>query len=531
MRAEPRRAQLRYDVVRLKRAGRSNRAIAKALNINRRTVAKLLEEHQKRRAEGESALSRELPRATCPRGSQLDAYDGDIRAWLEEYESITAERCLEKLIEKGFTGKRTIVQDRLRAIRSETATAKLAAVMSHPPGQRGEFDWSTYTLGKKADVKAQVWCAQLSYSRRPVVRARTDQRQPTIFRCLRWTFEAWGGVPQQMWTDIMAGVVDRWECGQPIINARFIDFAAFYDFEIRSAPPASPTWKARTERRFWFVESNALNGRHFESVSALDQFLPTWVDTKVLTRRHPDRPATVGEVFAEEQPSLRPLPRHAYDTRDVTGCVLTTQGYVVFQTNQYPVRGAQPGEVVYVVADEAKVIVCNAQAQRLIEHERIPDGARIRLPPLAGMRRPRLDADQLMGQLAEWHDDATAFGRGIRERSRQAGSQLARLLMLQGQWKREDILAAMRRAMDYGAFEVAIVERVLQADYSPRTLPEAIAHRNVEHVRQLMKDHRVPARSTDSYPCLQHGDRPATSTAPIADDDAREPIGAETSDE
>jgi transposase len=532
MRPPDRRAYLAYDVGRLKRQGHSIRSAAAALGINRRTVKRLLKDEARRRDEGESALSRALPPETCPRGSQLDAYDAQIRAWLEEYPKLSAERCLEKLLERGFTGKRTIVQDRVRAIRREIVPAELAAVVSYAPGQRAEFDWSSFVVEKPRQLKVQIWDAQLSHSRYPTPQARTDQRQRTIFVCLRTSLELWGGVPLEILTDTMPGVVDRWECGLPILNARFVDFAAHYGFTALVAARGCPTYKARCERRFRSIKENALAGRRFDSVAAVDEYFPTWVRDKVLTRRHPERPESVAEVFAEEQLLLQPLPTHPYDTRDVAATVFTSQGYALFQTNLYPAPGAHPGELAYVVADATKVVVCNAKAQRLAEHARLPDGAKIQLPPPTGMRRPRLDMDQLTSQLDEWHVDATAFARGVRERSRQAASQLARLLMLQAQWKREDILAAMRRAMDYGGYETAIVERVLHADYEPRSLPEAIAQRSVERVRKVMKDHRVPARSIDSYPCLQRGDHPSTpATAMGADDVDGGTICPEDSDE
>lgn len=502
------REHLYYEVARHKQQGRSNRAIAAILGINRRTIARLLLELQKRRDGGETVLDRELSPARVPRGSLLDPYDAKIRGWLKEYDNLTAERCLEKLRELGFTGGRTIVQDRVRAIRRELIPAEPAAVMSYAPGQRGEFDWSPYRVGLKGELAVQVWNAVLAWSRYPTPQARDNVRQTTILECLTRSLERWGGVPQELLTDSMKGVVDRWECDQPLTNARFIDYAAHYDFVVKIAPRRCPKYKARTERRFWFIEQNALNGRRFETIPGLDEYFGVWVREQVLGRTHPDRPETIGQVLGLERLHLRPLPAHPYDTRDVVAHVISATGHVHFQTNQYPVPGAAPGELVYVCADAGRIVVCNVSARRLVEHERLADGAKIQLAQLPGMRRPRGDVDPLTDQLAQWHPDAAAFARAVRERSRQAAAQLARLLMLQSQWNREDVLAAMRHAMGYACFDVAAVERILLARYMPRSLPQAIAEKSLEQVRQLMKDHPVPTRSVASYPCLRRGDRP-----------------------
>jgi hypothetical protein len=389
--------------------------------------------------------------------------------------------------------------------------------MSYAPGQRGEFDWSPYRVGPDHELRVSVWNGVLSWSRYPTPQARDNTRQTTILECLSRSLALWGGVPQELVTDSMPGVVDRWECDQPILNARFVDYAAHYEFVVKIAPRRCPKYKARTERRFWFIEQNALNGRRFETIPGLDEYFGVWVRDKVLYRTHPDRPATIGQILAEERLHLRPLPAHPYDTRDVVVHVVSATGHVHFQTHQYPVPGAAPGELVYVCADAGRIVVCNSSARRLVEHERLADGAKIQLAQLPGMRRPRGDVDQLLVQLAQWHEDALAFARAVRERSRQAAAQLARLVMLQGQWNREDVLKAMRHAMGYACFDVAAVERILLARYTPRSLPEAIAERSLEQIRQLMKDHPVPRRSVNSYPCLRRGDRPPEPQTDVDD--------------
>jgi transposase len=444
MESQDGREHLRYDVARHKQQGRSNRAIALILGINRRTVARLLLELQRRRDEGQTVIERELPPARVPRGSVLDRYDARIRGWLKEYPELTAERCFEKLGELGFTGGRTVVQDRVRAIRQELVPAEPAAVMSYAPGQRGEFDGSPYRVGLEGELKVQVWNAVLSWSRYATPQARDNTRQTTILECLSRSLALWGGVPQELLTDTMPGVVDRWECDQPILNARFVDYAAHYDVLVKIAPRRCPKYKARTERRFWFIEQNALNGRRFETIPGLDEYFGVWVRDQVLGRTHPERAETIGQILAEERLHLRPLPAHPYDTRDVVAHVVSATGHVHFQTHQYPVPGATPGERVYVCADAGRIVVCNLSARRLVEHEWLPDGAKIQLAQLPGMRRPRGGTDQLVDPLAQWHEDAAAFARAVRERSRQAAAQLARLLMLQGQWNREDVLSAMR---------------------------------------------------------------------------------------
>jgi hypothetical protein len=74
----------------------------------------------------------------------------------------------------------------------------------------------------------------------------------------------------------MPGVVDRWEGEQPIFNLRFVDFAAYYRFTIDIAPRGCARYKGKTERPFWFVEQNLLNGRKFHNLEEFKDVLTSW---------------------------------------------------------------------------------------------------------------------------------------------------------------------------------------------------------------------------------------------------------------
>ena len=102
MRSEQRR-WLTYEIQRLGQAGRSQREIALALGIARKTVRKLLRELEGRRRDGESVLEREV-RPRVAKESRLDPYEGRIREWLAEWSNLTAVRCLEKLADFTLIG-------------------------------------------------------------------------------------------------------------------------------------------------------------------------------------------------------------------------------------------------------------------------------------------------------------------------------------------------------------------------------------------------------------------------------------------
>lgn len=503
---QERRQYLRYEVVRLKVKGHSLRAIARALGVHRDTVKGLLAEQERLREEGGDSLERELGPPQLARASQLDPFDEQIRAWLDEFPELRADRCLEMLRERGFRGGYTIVRERVRALKLAKRQPKIAPEIEHPPGQRAEFDWSPFELGSGGRA-IELWGAILCWSRAPAVRARSHRRQSDILECLIESFEQWGGVPQECMTDSMKGVVDRWEADQPMLNARFVDFAAHYQFEVVIAPRACPKHKARVERRFRDIGDNLFNGRHLSTLDQVSHHASAWQHS-VLLRAHPRlRPQTIGELLSQERPHLLPLPGKPYDARDIVSRVVNGYGRVAYQTNEYPACGASPGQIVYLAIDRQQVLICNLRAKKLVEHPRLPEGAAIRLAHPQAPRRGRFDLELLTERVVEWAGEAgAAFAAGLRHRLRYPGPALERLLLLQGDWSRDDLVAAMRHALEYGCYQVGAIERILQARFRPRRLPERIADASRQQVQQLLADHPVGLRPITSYDYLREGD-------------------------
>ena len=274
------RRQLVYEVVRRNARGESGRGIARSLGIAPRTVRKILAREDLRRAEGESALDRALPVRRPPRASKLDVFDDKVAAWLEQYPDLTATRLLEKLAGEGFTGGYTIVREHLNAWRATHAPAPRAIQrVETAPGQQGQFDWSPFEI-ETGEIE-NVWSYTLSWSRGRSFAADDNQRQTTILRRLHGSFTELGGVPHESVTDTMSGVVDGWECNEPILNIRFVDFAAYYRFAVHVSPRRMPRYKGKIERPFRYIDENFCNGRTFTTAR---RFARAWRGGATRTR-------------------------------------------------------------------------------------------------------------------------------------------------------------------------------------------------------------------------------------------------------
>jgi len=517
------RRQLAYEVVKRAQRNESRRAIARALRIAPRTVKRILTEEEARRTDGELALERELPARRVPKPSKLDAYADKITAWLEKYPDLTATRLLEKLAGEGFTGRYTIVRHYLKALRGRRKS-RVVQIVETAPGHQGQFDWSPFEI-ESGEIE-QLWSYTLSWSRARSFAAEDNQRQTTILRRLHASFETFGGVPYESVTDTMAGVVDGWECNQPILNIRFVDFAAYYRFAVHISPRRYPQYKGKVERPFRYVDENFCNGRTFRSREEFREGLAWWRETHAMQRPHPRTGRTLAEMLDEERPHLQPLPRVPYDTRDVVQRLVDTTAHILYETNLYPVPEERIGELVYVCVGPDRLEVFDRGVHRLAELARIPDGAGLRQDS-GRKKRGRYDVTLLQERFAAWSPSAEDFATKLRLRKRTPGPELDHILGLQVTWSTDDVVKALEHATAYGAFDARAVERILEARFSPRRLAEQIADITRGRIRDAMKEHPVEQRALSSYETLRTGDgflqrEENTRDHPPADeDDAR----------
>lgn len=504
------REHLLYEVLRRLGRGESRRGIARAMGIASKTVRRLLSDNARRRDQGETALERELPDKGTPRAGKLDGWEETIARELERYPDITAVRLLENLRAAGFDGQYTIIRLHLKKLRGAARPKTAVEVVTTAPGHQAQFDWSPYKIGN--DLTVQVWSCTLAWSRARSFFSSDNTRQTTILDCLKRSFEEFGGVPAETVTDSMPGVVDRWECGRPIPNIRFVDFAAYYGFALHVAPRADGAYKGKVERPFWYLESNLLNGRTFPGREAFAEQLAWWTRERAMARPHPDTDLPLWQMLEQERPFLKPLPRRPYDTREVVTRVVDSYAYVAYETNSYPVPESAIGDLVFLCIGPDLIEVVDRGVHRLAEHERQPNGAGIRVPDPTRSHKGRYDLTLLTERLAAWDTAAEDFARRLRERKRAAGPELAHLLGLQTTWSADDIVKAMRHAIEYEAYDVRAIERILQARFRPRTLAEQLADSTRDRIRDRMREHPIQQRPLSRYSVLRTGDVPPTET-------------------
>ena len=468
-----------HDVVLLANEGMKRRAIARALHISRNTVRQILAAHGGARATVHSALS--LPR-TWTRPSKLDVFRPQVDEWLRQYVDITAQRVFELLREKGFAGGYTGVKDLVRRIRPKPPPKPSLETPPRVPGDMAECDWSPHAVvfTHAPPTTLQVFGYCLRYSTRKYYGFHEGNGLHPLMDGHVHAFERFKGAARRCKYDNQKPVVLRWEGGQPIYNLRFVDFATYYEFSPVACHPRSPNEKPRVERSFYELFLSFFRGRSFRDVEDLKAQLVLWMDTiadlrpiKRMKRR------TRMELFAEEQPLLRPLPRHPYDTARVLYKLCDIEGFIAWEGNWYSLPYEYVTEILPVRITEAELFVYKADLTCIARHPLLPRGAQ-RQSVLDG-HRPRLadrgpDLGQLRGAFAGIDDRAAAFLAALEKaQPRSAAYHARKVLALRESWGTADLVAALAHALAYGALEHGAVERILLVRGTPRRLDEYVA--------------------------------------------------------
>jgi hypothetical protein len=185
--------------------------------------------------------------------------------------------------------------------------------------------------------------------------------------------------------------------------------------------------------------------------------------------------------------------------------VVNVEGFVVYQQNSYSAPWRHIGLPLPVRVTETELIVYGPEITEVGRHRLFPRGTTGERSILKAHRPsadPREQETLLRQRFAELGPSAERFLDGLLRDQRYGKRQAFKTLALQSTYARVDLLAALDRAVRFGAYSLDAIERILAASAQPQSILDALADRDRERLPAHLRDEPVTPRPTTEYRTL-----------------------------
>lgn len=321
-------------------SGQSISAIARALDIDRKTVRHWLRERQW------APYRRQSPAATLLAAHQ---------AWLEERApqvNYSARILFQELQQRDYQGSYDTVKLAVRPLRLQATLTDLTQCRYETaPGQQAQVDWGEARLPLGTErMRVNFFVMTLGFSRRAYVEAFTNERMASLFAAHEHAFAHFGGHCAVLLYDRMRTVLDDTSAGSRKWNATFKSFADYWGFEPRVCRAYRPQTKGKVESGVKYVKGNFLPGRQFRDLDDLNEQLQHWTLEIADQRIHGTTHQRPIERFAEEAKALMPtMGQLSFLDALIRERVVADDWLVTIDSNRYSVPCLLIGKQVQVV--------------------------------------------------------------------------------------------------------------------------------------------------------------------------------------
>ncbi len=481
-----------HELLRLLRAGESERGIRQLLGYNRRTIRRY---QSWAKAEGlltgplpdaaalQQRLSETLPPVAPPQQtSTVAAFRDEIAALRAQGVELAAIRA--RLAERH--GEPISYSAVWRLVRQlEPGTPETFVRIEVPPGSEAQVDFGD--AGPFRDPatgalrKAWAFVMVLSHSRHLYAELVFDQRVETWLLCHVHAFAAFGGVPARIVLDNLKAAILQASVHDPLVQRAYRECAEHYGFLIDPNPPRMPHLKGKVESGVHYVKRNFLAGRDPEALDTANAALRRWITDIAGARLHGTTKQPPLTVFrAVEQAALLPLPATPYDRAVWQQATLHRDCHAVFASSYYSAPCRLVGQRLWVRAGTRTVQLYDTTHQLVATHDRATQPGE-RKTILAHLPPAKVAGLTLRRETCQAHADAigpataaivrTLLASRPIDRLRTAG----RIVQLAEHYDAGRVERACARAEYFGEPDYRVMRRILIEGRETEPLPPPAA--------------------------------------------------------
>ena len=340
----------------------------------------------------------------------------------------------------GFRGSYQSVKRFVRKHEGPIAPDARAVIVT-PPGEEAQVDYGTGPLVRDIESgkyrRTRLFVLTLGFSRK-CVRLLCFKSSARIWSELHEkAFRRLGGTPKVLVLDNLGEGVIKPDFHDPKLNPVYRDMLAHYGACALPCRVNDPDRKGKVERGVGHAKQTPLKGQRFESLEQAQAYLDRWEENWADTRIHGTTKRQVAAMFAEEKPTLQPLPLEPFRYFQFGERRVNLDGCVEVEAAYYSAPPRWIGRSVQVQWNEHLVRLLDpGNGQLLREHQRQPRGIH-RIHEDDRSKRTPLTTTQLLAR-------ASKAGQSI-------GTFCQKLFDNEGQVAIRRIQGVMAMAKRYGA--------------------------------------------------------------------------------
>jgi transposase len=272
----------------------------------------------------------------------------------------------------GFAGGYQSVKRFVRRFRGQQSP-EACAVIETAPGEEAQVDYGSGPMVRDSHSgkyrRTRLFVLTLGYSRK-AVRLLVFHSSSQIWAELHEkAFRRLGGVTRVVVLDNLREGVLKPDIYDPTLNPLYRDVVSHYGSVALACRVRDPDRKGKVESGVGHAKKTPLKGQRFESLEEAQAYLDHWEERWADTRIHGTTKRQVAAMFAEEKPTLLPLPvepfryyQYGKRTVNLDGCVEVDAAY-------YSAPPGWIGRVVPVQFDLRHVRLLHPQTGELLrEH-------------------------------------------------------------------------------------------------------------------------------------------------------------------
>jgi transposase len=434
------------------------------------------------------------------RPSKLDPYRDLVKQFIEQDPEVKAPVILQRLEEKGFEGKVTIVRDYLQKLRGQKAFPKPFLTIESPPGKQFQIDWGHFGHLQYGQTKRKLYALAVveCYSRMLYVEFTHSQKQDVLHQSLLNAFVFFQGTPEEIVVDNMLTAVSERQGILIRFNACFLEFLHHFGITPVACHIRAAHEKGKVENAIKYIRRNFWPLRSFEDLADVQLQVKKWLGQVANVRVHQTTGVRPKDRFAEV--NLKSLPKILPDCRETFQGKVYKNFSIRFDCNDYTTPPWAIGKQVTIKADLFTVSIY-LNRKRIAFHQR------------SWERKKRIELSTHRDQVKKlqknlWQDKQVAlfsslspvavdYVKGLFDTRQSIRKNIGKLLGLKEEYGTTSLIYAIQKAIRFNAYGADYIENILYQEMTPQ-----ITHPPVRLKNEALNHIRIKEPSLADYDAL-----------------------------